>query len=52
MDAHADRIIAYMAQHADDGISFDGTRADASTFTFYSDSWWSNNYAATISRLV
>ena len=47
MDAHADRIIAYMAQHADDGISFDGTRADASTFTFYSDSDWNVGHSTT-----
>jgi hypothetical protein len=38
MDQHADRIIAYMAQHADDGLRYDGTAPGADTFSVYSDS--------------
>ena len=47
MDAHADRIIAYMGQHADDGIRFDGTAANASEFAFYSDSDWNVGHSTT-----
>ena len=47
MDALADRIIAYMAQHADDGIHFDGQAADASRFVLYSDSDWNVGHSTT-----
>eukprot|EP00966_Prymnesium_polylepis_P250797 5799143-Prymnesium_polylepis.2 len=40
MDECADRIICYMAQHADDGITFDGTAPGASVFKAFSDSDW------------
>ena len=47
MDAHADRIIAYMDQHPKDGISFDGTAAKATEFAFYSDSDWNVGHSTT-----
>jgi hypothetical protein len=40
MDACADRIIAYMAQHADDGVTYDGNAVGAEVCDSYSDSDW------------
>jgi hypothetical protein len=37
---YVQRAIAYLAQHDDDGITYDGTVADADVLTAYSDSDW------------
>ena len=47
MDQHADRIIAYMAQHADDALQFDGTAPGADIFSVYSDSDWAVGHSTT-----
>eukprot|EP00965_Chrysotila_dentata_P083204 2745519-Pleurochrysis_carterae.AAC.1 len=45
MDAHADRVLAYMAQNAHDGIEFktDGDRQ----LVAYSDSDWAVSHSTT-----
>lgn len=42
-----DRVIAYMAQTASLGITFDGTRADAMVYEAYSDSYWCVSHSTT-----
>jgi hypothetical protein len=41
MDACADRVIAYMAQHPDHGLTYDGNARNASICDSHSDSDWS-----------
>ena len=47
MDAHADRCIAYMAQHADYGLTFDAGMPNASRLVAYSDSSWDVTHSTT-----
>eukprot|EP00966_Prymnesium_polylepis_P043446 1007802-Prymnesium_polylepis.1 len=47
MDECADRIICYMAQHADGGITFDGTAPGADVFKAFSDSDWCTAHSTT-----
>ena len=47
MDQSADRIIAFMAQHAVSGLHYDGTAPGADTFSVYSDSDWAVGHSTT-----
>eukprot|EP00965_Chrysotila_dentata_P148397 4899524-Pleurochrysis_carterae.AAC.1 len=47
MDAHADRVLACMAQHADEAIEFQADRAHSDKHIAYSDSDWAVSHSTT-----